>query len=235
MSSIFSEKQEKEVPASVSRWKKLAADWDALGTFNELGSPQKVQSASKFEYKHFLGLRVIYEKPRNRSTLPAKITKQFALPTDARLSSLYGWNAYLQEIEKFGKSGHTKEHVSQTCVPKGLGALGIVWQFQRHVILGDDEPADMNKITVVSPVASRTRTKTTVQDQYLTPSRASNLKEPSLSDQAAKLTLEDDNIFADDAEGNSIDEDEYFEDDAEPGMYIWTYPLVSDCEVCVCI
>ena len=86
---------------NVTQWKKAAKKWRALGAINTLGSQEKVKSASKFEFKHFLGLRVIYVPVQKKSVLPAAITSQFPLPPDAGLESLNGWNAYLDQIKAF--------------------------------------------------------------------------------------------------------------------------------------
>ena len=119
----------KRLPLDVPMWRESATAWDATGGISELGSPVKVQSASSFEFNHFLGLQVLYVFPKNRSTLPIKITEKFPPDPTRRLETLSGYTAYLNEIENFRKEGITRDTIAQTVVPRILGALVSVWQF----------------------------------------------------------------------------------------------------------
>lgn len=207
----------KRLPLNVPMWRDSATAWDATGGISELGSPVKVQSASSFEFNHFLGLQVLYVFPKDGSTLPIEITEQFPPDPDPtrRLETLSGYTAYLNEIESFRKEGITRDTIAQTFVPWELGALVSVWQFQRHVLVGDDNAADLSKISEVSPVADRTRAKIKARHPHQTPTPAPKFKNMSLVDQAAKLSLKDNDEFgSDDAPESSTDsEDEVAEDE----------------------
>lgn len=192
--------KKKKVPTSVTEWKNSARAWGAFGAIKDLGSQEKVKSASRFEFRHFLGLRVIYEDQNPKSTLPVYINNQFPPATNAGLESLDGWNAYLNMIEEFANRNETTETVSRTCVPMNLGAFLNVWQFQRHVLLGDNKAADVSKISEVSPIASRTRAKTEKSLYLATPTPASKVRKSSLSDLAAKLSIINQDVFAEEAE-----------------------------------
>lgn len=204
----------KKLPRDVSEWRKLARVWDATGGISELGSPAKVRSASSFEFNHFLGLQVLYVFPKDRSTLPIEITDQFPPDPTRRLETLSGYTAYLNEIEIFRKGRATCDTIAQTFVPRGLGALVSVWQFQRHVLVGDDNAADLSKISEVSPVADRTRAKIKAKHPHQTPTPAPKFKDMSLVDQAAKLSLKDDDLFGSyEAEESSKDAEDEAADD----------------------
>lgn len=199
----------KRLPLNVPMWRDSATAWDATGGISELGSPVKVQSASSFEFNHFLGLQVLYVFPKNRSTLPVKITEQFPPDPTRRLATLSGYTAYLDEIERFDKESTTYGTIAQTFVPGELGALVSVWQFQRHVLVGDDEAADLSKLSEVSPIADRTRAKIKARHPPQTPTPAPKFKTISLGDQAERLSLQDDEFGSSEAEESSIDlEDE---------------------------
>lgn len=205
----------KELPLDVSKWRNLATAWDATGGISELGSPVKVQSASSFEFNHFLGLQVLYVFPKNGSTLPIMITEQFPPDPTRRLENLSGYTAYLNEIESFRKERATRDTIAQKCVPGKLGALVSVWQFQRHVLVGDDKAADLSKISEVSPVADRTRAKIKARHPHQTPTPAPKFKNMSLVDQAAELSLGDNDGFGSDEarESPTDSEDEVAEDE----------------------
>lgn len=205
----------KRLPLDVFEWRKLATAWDATGGISELGSPVKVQSASSFEFNHFLGLQVLYVFPKNGSTLPIKITEQFPPDPTTRLETLSGYTAYLNEIESFRKEGTARDTIAQTFVPWELGALVSVWQFQRHVLVGDDNAADLSKISEVSPVADRTRAKIKARHPHQTPTPAPKFKNMSLEDQAAELSLKDNDEFGSDEAPESFtdSEDEVAEDE----------------------
>lgn len=205
--------KKKKVPTSVTEWKNSARAWGAFGAIKDLGSQEKVKSASRFEFRHFLGLRVIYEDQNPKSTLPVYINNQFPPATNAGLESLDGWNAYLNMIEEFANRNETTETVSRTCVPMNLGAFLNVWQFQRHVLLGDNKAADVSKISEVSPIASRTRAKTEQSLYLATPTPASKVKKSSLSDLAAKLSIKNQDVFAKEAEEVIMDQKEEIQEE----------------------
>lgn len=190
-------KSEKHVPINLVQWRRLAKKYNATGGIEELGSPKKVVSASRFAFNNFIGLQVIYEFPKASSELPAKITGQFPPSSNARLESLNGYNVYLNEIEKFGEGGGTRDAVSPTCVSKSLGAFVNVWQFQQHVMLGDDNAADVSKISKVSPAVDRAKAKATASALPQTPTPAPRSKNLSLRNQLTGLSLDDDEEFID--------------------------------------
>lgn len=160
------------VPRTVFDWKTTAKQWGAAAAISQLGSQEKVKSASKFDFKHFLGLRVIYVFGGSR--LPPSIAKQFPLPQALALNNLPGWNAYLNEINTFSKTRDLS-----SCIPKDLGPMVNVWQFQQHVLRGDGKGVDLTKISVVSPaktMRAEQQTSPTVQRQLrLTLSRMNNM------------------------------------------------------------
>jgi hypothetical protein len=179
------------VPESITQWKKAARKHRVLGTINQLGSQAKVSSASKFQYKHFIGLRVLYrfEKNNARCQIPKKIARQFSIPATANMAldkSSY-WNSYLTEIRNFNGS---KGGVDASYVPESLGPFVNVWLYQKHIILGDYEYADMSKVSKVSPVAGRTRAQRELRASMLeTPTRVS--KSHGLGKMMKKISLDD--------------------------------------------
>lgn len=229
---MASNTSDQSLPRNIRGWKKLARIWNVSGGINQLGSPVPVRSASKFEFKQFLGLQVIYEFPKVRSRLPIQITKQFPSSGDSDLENLSGWNAYLGEVEKFDIHLVTQSSAAQTSVPRTLGSLVNVWQFQLHVLLGDEAAADPNKISEVTPVAHRTRAQTLKRDPYSTPNPTARFKDLPLVDRVSEMSLEDDNFEGEAEEG--IEEEEDISDDgtaerlgtlsdnddeADPGMW----------------
>lgn len=208
----------KKVPTSVQKWKTLAAEWRVLGAFKELGSQEKVKSASKFEFRHFLGLRVIYQISKTKSILPVKITNQFPPPIDAGLERLIGWNAYLDEIEKLSQRHTTLSNISEACVPMNLAALINVWQLQQHVLLGDGKAAEISKVSEVSPVSNRTRAKDTRRVLFQpSPTPGPRFGNPSLSDRTATLAIKDEDIFAEEIEEQITDKEEDDSDEETSG------------------
>ena len=184
----------KRLPESVSTWRELAIEWNATGGMDELGSPVKVASASKFGFENFIGLQVIYAIPKDQSRLPDAIIKQFPPSSGITVESLPGYKAYLDEVEKAGKQGFSQDFIAKTCVPRTLGPFVNVWQFQRHILVGDENAADIakiSKVTPVSPVAKRTRAmiRARQQEQAATPTPAPKVKSASLTRQTANLTL----------------------------------------------
>ena len=201
--------KEKFLPANVADWKRLARSWRTTGGINKLGSPDPVRSASTFKFEHFLGLEIIYESSKSQSRFPMTVIRQFPSFVDSGLKDLSGWDAYLDEIERFSKSGVTQNSASQICVPRTLGAFINVWQLQLHVLLGDRVAADLSKISEVIPVAHRTRAGIKRRNPHLTPTPATRVKENFLSDKVAGLSIKSDSFdSAVEAEGNVIDQDE---------------------------
>ena len=134
-------------------WKRPAKEWNATGGTEELGSPVKISSASKFEYANFLGLQALYDFPKDGSTFPAAITGQFPSDSDYDLEDIPGYNACLAEIEKAAVHGMSQDGVAQTRISKSLNAFGNVWQFQRHVLVGGEHAMDVPKVSRVSPIS----------------------------------------------------------------------------------
>ena len=209
------------LPADVTDWKELARSWRTTGGINKLGSPDPVRSASTFKFEHFLGLQIIYESSKSQSRFPIEITRQFPSFDDSDLKDLSGWDAYLDEIERFSESGATQSSASQICVPRTLGAFINVWQLQLHVLLGDKVAADLSKISEVTPVAHRTRAGTEKRNQYLTPTPAARVKN-LLSDQMEGLSIGGDIFDSEDLpeEGTARRLGALSDDssEAEPGM-----------------
>ena len=143
-------------------WKALAEDWNATGGMDELGSPVKVSSASRFNFTNFLGPQILYTP--QQSNIPDEIIRQFPSDPNKSLKKMHGYAAYLNEIEKARQNDITKTSIAQEYVPLTLGAFMNVWQFQRQIIVGDEHAtkvaADVSKISEVelsTPVAYRTR------------------------------------------------------------------------------
>lgn len=186
------------VPESISQWKETARKNEVLGTINQLGSQVKVGSASKFHFKHFLGLRVLYkfEKKHGRSSLPTGIAEQFLVPAKMALNKTSYWKKYLKEIQGFAGS---QAGVAASCIPENLGPLVNVWLYQKHIILGDNDYADMSKVSKVSPVADRTRSRLELRAlTMMTPTPASKsqrlpqmMKNASLSDRETEDVFEE--------------------------------------------
>ena len=184
----------KRLPDTVADWRKLALQWDATGGVDELGSPIKVSSASKFDFERFLGLQVLYDFPKPRSTLPITVTSQFPSNPSHRLENLPGYKSYLNEIDRVRKNGISQDSIANTRVSGSLGAFVSVWQLQRHVLVGDDNAAEIPKVSNISPtsaVAERTRAKIRLRqlEQAATPTPAPRAKNISLLKRTARLTL----------------------------------------------
>ena len=221
----------KRLPETVTAWREFAIEWNATGGLDELGSPVKVASASKFDFENFLGLQVLYDFPKEQSRLPNAITTQFPPIPGNLLESLSGYNAYLNEVEKAGKLGFSRDIIAKTRVPRTLGAFVNVWQFQRHVLVGDEDAADISKIskiTPVSPVAKRTRamTRERQREQAATPTPAPKFKRIPLVSQTANLTLGGSDLGSSSSDDEDEDEDEDDDDDDDddndeknPGMH----------------
>ena len=188
------------LPTTVGKWKFLAIKASATGGMAELGSPVKVSSASRFDHVNFLGLQVLYDLPKEDLSkkkllrLPDAIMRQFPPTSDNCLENIPGFTAYLEAVEKAGQDRITKDMIAQDTVSPTLGAFVNVWQFQRHVIVGDIDARDIDKISTVqstSPVAKRTRAKDKMRylEQAATPTPAPKFKSMSLAKQTASLSL----------------------------------------------
>lgn len=191
------------IPQSITEWRKKARANEVLGTIDQLGSQVKVKSASKFQFRHFLGLRVIYKfgNKHGKSSLPTQIINQFGIPTAIALDKTSYWNDYLTEIRKFAV---TQVGVAASCVPRSLGPLVNVWLYQKHIILGDEDYSDVSKLSRVSPVAARTRGRHIQRAQALaTPTRASKLQGLQRMMQGVSLSEEE----SGDELNESLDED----------------------------
>ncbi|KAM0794067.1 hypothetical protein BDR22DRAFT_978061 [Usnea florida] len=184
----------KQLPESVTLWRDLAVEWKATGGMDELGSPVKVSSASNFGFERFLGLQVLYNFPKPRSRLPVAITSQFPSIAGYRLENVPGYDFYLNEIDKVRRNGISGESIANTRVSRSLAAFVNVWQLQRHVLVGDQNAADVSKISKIkpiSPVAERTRAKIRRRqlEQAATPTPASRAKNIPLTARMASLTF----------------------------------------------
>ena len=184
----------KRLPENIILWRELAVEWKATGGMDELGSPIKVSSASNFDFERFLGLQVLYDFPKPRSRLPIAITSQFPSIAGYRLESLPGYDSYLNEIDIARRNGISKESIADTRVSRSLAAFVNVWQLQRHVLVGDQNAADVSKVSKIlptSPVAERTRAKIRRRqlEQAATPTPASRAIIMPLIGQTARLTL----------------------------------------------
>ena len=184
----------KRLPENVTLWRDLAVEWKATGGMDELGSPVKVSSASKFDFERFLGLQVLYNFPKPRSRLPIAITRQFPSIPGHRLENVPGYDSYLNEIDMVRRNGISEESIANTPVSRSLAAFVNVWQLQRHVLVGDQDAADVSKISKIlpiSPVAERTRAKIRRRqlEQAATPTPASRAKNIPLVGRMASLTL----------------------------------------------
>ena len=218
-----------EIPTNVRKWKALAKSHRTLGTINTLGSQEKIKSASKFEFNHFLGLRMIYEKPRTPSKLPNSIVKQFDVDPDLSLDNLGGWNAYLEEIQNSLSRNDTKQTISQTCVPTNLRGLANVWQFQRHILQMDTKSVEESKVSEVTPVAPGPNVRATRRRLFQSPTPASKSHPVSLSRQTIKMQkLNIDTSYASDADAavenitydGSNPEDDW-EEGSETGQHVF--------------
>ena len=214
----------KRLPETVNVWRDLAVEWNATGGMDELGSPIKVSSASKFDFERFLGLQVLYNFPKPRSTLPIAITNQFPSIPGYRLENLPGYESYLNEIDIARRNGISKKSIANTRVPRSLGAFVNVWQLQRHVLVGDQNAADvpkLSKILPISPVAGRTRAKIRRRqlEQAATPTPAPRAKNTSLVGRTARLTLTNEGGIGDVGPDSPIglEMDEVDEESAEHG------------------
>ena len=201
----------KNPPANVDDWRRLARNCDATGGMEELGSPIKVSSASRFDHINFLGLQVLYDMPLDMpSRVPDAITRQFRSSPNNRLRDIPGYTAYLNEVEKARRNRITKASIAQDSVPLNLGAFMSTWQFQRHVIVGDKIFAEMPKISMVrptTPVAKRTRAQIRARlvEQAATPTPAPKFKSMSLAKQIADLSLQSKGRTDDDGAGDPLD------------------------------
>ena len=242
----------KKLPADVDKWRRLAKSFNATGGMEELGSPIKVSSASRFDHINFLGLQVLYDLPLEKvSRIPYEITRQFPSSPNSHLRDIPGYTAYLDEVEKAERNRIKKATIAQESVPLSLGIFMSTWQFQRHVIVGDQVFADIPKISMVqsaSPVAKRTRAqiKARLIQQAATPTPAPKFKTMSLAKQTASLSLQskggtndDDNDRAGDPLDLGVDasddgligpdEDKLEEDEGEDlGKYLHTFSHIKN-------
>ena len=204
------------IPRRVPEWKILAKEWKALGHFDELGSQEKIYSASKFKFKHFLGLRVIYDVVEPGSKLPDNIMAQYSAKSSPSLEKLIGWEDYLKEIEKAAQRYDTLRTISQTCVPQSLGPFANVWQFHRHILLMNSTSKDISKISKVSPVGHRRFHASKRVLFQKTPTRAPKSKISSLSTRLGNTTIKS-YAFEEDAEVIQSEEDEDSGEESEEG------------------
>lgn len=204
---------DKQLPISIDDWKRLAKEWNATGGVEELGSPVKISSASRFEYVNFRGFQALYDFPKEGSTLAAAITSQFPSISDYDLEDIPGYNAYLAEIEKAAVHGMSQDSIAQTRVSRSLNVFANAWHFQRHVLVGDEHAVDVPKVSWVSPVLP-------VAEGM------------SLAKQTANLSLDDDfgfvsdgapemDTIGDELEGDADDSSDNDDDDdhEDPGMH----------------
>ena len=153
---------DRKVPSNTSQWKSHVRVEKASGSITQLDS-QEILSASRFNYKHFLGLRILWDYGSARRGLPAAITKQFRAST---LRETVGWDAYLEQIDKPRGS---ESKFMQTSVPGKLASFSNVWQFQRHVITGDDPSEKVEEEIIVLTPKKEIRHRR--EEQNVTPSR----------------------------------------------------------------
>ena len=221
-------------------WKALAEEWDATGGMNNLGSPVKVSSASRFDFIHFLGLQILYTP--QQSNIPDDILRQFPSDPHKSLKKVPGYTAYLNEIEQANKNSITKTSIAQECISPTLGAFVNVWQVQRQIIVGDEHAmkvaVDVSKISEVipsPPVAHRTRAQRKAKrlEQVATPTPASKLTSISLTKQVASLSLhtKGEDVIDDDSddgatgpayESSDNDDDEEEGDEDDSGEHVPT-------------
>jgi len=205
------------IPETVTQWTETAREFGVSGTIDQLGSQVKVGSASKFQFNHFLGLRVLYkfEKQRTRAVLPDKIIKQFPVPPKMSLDKTTSWNDYLTEVQTFAGA---QADVAESCVPERLGPFVNVWLYQKHIILGDKDYADMSKLSMVSPVAGRTR------GQKIRRAVALATPTPAPKSRVLPKMMEDLSLYGKEAEdgfedASSEDSDEENPDDSSQGRF----------------
>lgn len=122
-----------QIPTDIAAWEATATRLNVVGTIDQLGSPEKVQSASKFRFSHYIGLRVIwrYGDREDRSSLPQKVLDQLRGDTFDLATDPY-WNAHLAEIEAYMPGSDVQQALRK--VPESLGRFVNVWQYQRHVL-----------------------------------------------------------------------------------------------------
>lgn len=106
-----------------------------MGTIDELGSQEKVKSASKFSFNHYIGLRVIWRfNDRDpKQSLPPKLLNQVK-DYNIDLAIIPGWDAFLHEIKLSGKANFRDTAHAQDMISEDLGQFANVCQYQRHVV-----------------------------------------------------------------------------------------------------
>lgn len=146
-----------KVPNSIDEWKNQARLHQIFGSIDKLGSKEKVKPASKFEFEHFLGLRVIYKFSQNNATssiLPLDIREHFPVSPDLALETIPGWHDYLDQIRDFSADDL---HVGDSVIAGALGPWAPVWQYQMHVLLGGGKCAELTKLSDVSPMGNQSK------------------------------------------------------------------------------
>ena len=121
------------VPRNIKEWKKAAKEFNVLGTIDQVGSQEKIKSASKFQFKHFLGLRVIwdFDPKQARSIIPDEVNRQFQ-NAKANLKAIPYWNAYVNQIGEYKTSSYSAR--IGRVVPEELGSFINVCQYQQYVL-----------------------------------------------------------------------------------------------------
>ena len=202
----------------MAEWKRLAKKWNVTGTLEELGSPIKISSASKFEYENFLGLQVPYKFPQEGTTLPAAITRQFPSDSDNHLEDLPGFKTYLTEIENARVHSISKDSIVYTRISPELQAFINVWQLQMHVLVGDEPAIDVPKVSPASSIAKKTGAKIGAkqfEQAPVTPTPASRSQSMSLPKVAAVLSLNEGAEFENDGDSEEDTIDDDLPEDAE--------------------
>ena len=105
----------RDVSQSIVQWKRNVAAEGASRTIVRLGS-NPIKAASTFHYQHFLGLRILWDIPAGKRSIPPEIMKQF---DGYRLRKGPGFDEYLREIRKFD----LKKSQTESFVPADLGAF----------------------------------------------------------------------------------------------------------------
>ena len=142
-----------EIPVEPRSWRGCVAQ---EGEYEDLNHVGVLRPASKFEYRHFLSLRVIWK------SLPAGRfeANKWGIHGEAqareRLQGLKSWLEYLDLFEKYM---FARDAVNQMSVPETLGAFANVFQFQRQIIEGPENPASDSVKVTFSPISNRTRSK----------------------------------------------------------------------------
>ena len=169
-------KERNPLPPNIAAWKDEIEEQGVSGVMHE--TILKLKSASKFEYEHFLALRILWRVGTgDKRSIPTKIQSQFTSENsqpDPEWSKCL--DSYLKEAARYVNI-RDKSFLDNSIVPFNLGPFVNVCQFHKHVAAGD--PTKYDKVgddILITPKPPPIRPKQQTQQQFEdgTPSQSRN-------------------------------------------------------------